>query len=891
MSHTPVIRELQLRSPFPFSLSLSFMGRKSRQLHVRLVRAAVVVVGAAFFYQRWQLRSFGVCPASTYRTSASTAAVPDVITAGENESTEKQSSSARPSHWARLQSSSVNDPFDVLVVGGGLTGLYTAVDAAQRGLRVALVEAADVGGGSTTADMPALSPGAFSFLQRAIRQRDADWLRVAMTAMEEETTWRSVAGNCVVAPPTVGQRVRRRVTRMTRAWRSAEDSGMQKGEDAVQVATMLLPALHSSEMVEYTCAAVLSTLLSLLCGPLQPVSILSAAAVQRRLPSLSSACSSGANADITRPAVHVKGGVVTSNMSIESNTAAVALALTAEELGVVLCTYSPVTHITEHAAAMDEKKLDDTGTDEAKKRGTSWLFGKPAEPALPCVESPLMVAHVRDALAAVNAETPQTRISTSASSSSWLSRWLPPRAAHNAPSAPSREGTTSAADTTAETVEGEADTTPASSAVVYARSIVNCTGCSVDKTKALFCDNNRDTVPAAFEGYLAYSYLVAPADAIHASAAPPTISASPSHTDNACARNGVDAASSTREGRPENSAAAPLFFSTHTTGLHFCSPRLSFASVMALPWWDHCVLLGPTISPLSPLLLRRTERDVSNVEGQHNTSEDQTYERPAGGLDGGGVIQSRDGYAAQRERVVSMLDTCGVTVDTPRLLSCVTQVVPFMKSPKEAPFQRELLDKGYALRFSSVPVTERDGALADEAISTDRAADVSEASWTRELRRNVSFLHVYGGTPLLARRVAEDAVNALVQHPAIFDAQKRRTLYGCRTRRLQLTMPTSLVKHGGSTGAFSSSASASPPSDALARLQALIADTYAERLTDVVARRTHVAYTSPSDALQALPAIAAVMASVKGWSKAREEAELAAARHLVASVAVTTPGA
>ena len=519
MSHTPVIRELQLRSPFPFSLSLSFMGRKSRRLHVRLVRAAVVVVGAAFFYQRWQLRSFGVCPASTYRTSASTAAVPDVITAGENESTEKQSSSARPSHWARLQSSSVNDPFDVLVVGGGLTGLYTAVDAAQRGLRVALVEAADVGGGSTTADMPALSPGAFSFLQRAIRQRDADWLRVAMTAMEEETTWRSLAGNCVVAPPTVGQRVRRRVTRMTRAWRSAEDSGMQKGEDAVQVATMLLPALHSSEMVEYTCAAVLSTLLSLLCGPLQPVSILSAAAVQRRLPSLSSACSSGANADITRPAVHVKGGVVTSNMS----------------------TYSPVTHITEHAAAMDEKKLDDTGTDEAKKRGTSWLFGKPAEPALPCVESPLMVAHVRDALAAVNAETPQTSISTSASSSSWLSRWLPPRAAHNAPSAPSREGTTSAADTTAETVEGEADTTPPPSAVVYARSIVNCTGCSVDKTKALFCDNNRDTVPAAFEGYLAYSYLVAPADAIHASAAPPTISASPSHTDNACARNGVDA--------------------------------------------------------------------------------------------------------------------------------------------------------------------------------------------------------------------------------------------------------------------------------------------------------------------------------------------------------------
>src|SRR5688500_1338648 len=49
----------------------------------------------------------------------------------------------QPRDTARLESG----PFDVLVVGGGIHGLTAAYEAASRGLRTALIEAADFGSG------------------------------------------------------------------------------------------------------------------------------------------------------------------------------------------------------------------------------------------------------------------------------------------------------------------------------------------------------------------------------------------------------------------------------------------------------------------------------------------------------------------------------------------------------------------------------------------------------------------------------------------------------------------------------------------------------------------------------------------------------------------------
>ncbi len=77
------------------------------------------------------------------------------------------------------------DTFDLLVVGGGIHGLFTAYDAAARGLRVALVERGDVGGGisfnhqrTIHGGLRALQGGQIRKCREQIRERRA-WARIA----------------------------------------------------------------------------------------------------------------------------------------------------------------------------------------------------------------------------------------------------------------------------------------------------------------------------------------------------------------------------------------------------------------------------------------------------------------------------------------------------------------------------------------------------------------------------------------------------------------------------------------------------------------------------------------------------------------------------------------
>ena len=46
------------------------------------------------------------------------------------------------------------DPWDMLIIGGGATGAGIAVDAAARGYRALLVEQSDFGKGSSTRSTP-----------------------------------------------------------------------------------------------------------------------------------------------------------------------------------------------------------------------------------------------------------------------------------------------------------------------------------------------------------------------------------------------------------------------------------------------------------------------------------------------------------------------------------------------------------------------------------------------------------------------------------------------------------------------------------------------------------------------------------------------------------------
>src|SRR5438094_4092589 len=59
----------------------------------------------------------------------------------------------------------VREEFDVLVVGGGVTGAGVALDAASRGLSVALVEARDFAAG-TSSRSSKLIHGGLRYLER-----------------------------------------------------------------------------------------------------------------------------------------------------------------------------------------------------------------------------------------------------------------------------------------------------------------------------------------------------------------------------------------------------------------------------------------------------------------------------------------------------------------------------------------------------------------------------------------------------------------------------------------------------------------------------------------------------------------------------------------------------
>src|SRR4051812_50163712 len=70
--------------------------------------------------------------------------------------------------------------FDLLVVGGGILGATTAWDAAQRGLSVALIEAADFGGGASWNSLKTIHGGLrhlqrldLAGLREAARERQA----------------------------------------------------------------------------------------------------------------------------------------------------------------------------------------------------------------------------------------------------------------------------------------------------------------------------------------------------------------------------------------------------------------------------------------------------------------------------------------------------------------------------------------------------------------------------------------------------------------------------------------------------------------------------------------------------------------------------------------------
>ncbi|EPY28454.1 hypothetical protein STCU_05123 [Strigomonas culicis] len=267
--------------------------------------------------------------------------------------------------------------------------------------------------------------------------------------------------------------------------------------------------------------------------------------------------------------------------------------------------------------------------------------------------------------------------------------------------------------------------------------------------------------------------------------------------------------------------------------LQVCSTLYSFSASLVLPWADGCCLLGPSISPIAlPAVMRDAWKKNDN------------YMRVA-------ALRSQDGFAAQKARIVEILRTCGVAVDRPRILSCVSHVVPVMKDHHAVPWVGDVLRRGYHIAVSQPALPEGAPPLP--------------------------FVHVYGGSTSLARTIAAEAVNGVLQRTGCLPATHRAHTAPCRTAQLRLVCPAAWRP---------SPSDVVTEVEALSRLQSLIADTYVEHLDDVIFRRTRVGYTSPAEALQLLPATAAMVAAARGWSDKRREAEVRTCKALLRDLAV-----
>jgi glycerol-3-phosphate dehydrogenase len=94
----------------------------------------------------------------------------------------------RESHIEALQ----EQPFDILVIGGGATGAGCALDAVSRGLKVALVERDDFAAG-TSSRSTKLIHGGVRYLEQAVLKFDRSQFKLVRDALHERSTLLKIA--------------------------------------------------------------------------------------------------------------------------------------------------------------------------------------------------------------------------------------------------------------------------------------------------------------------------------------------------------------------------------------------------------------------------------------------------------------------------------------------------------------------------------------------------------------------------------------------------------------------------------------------------------------------------------------------------------------------------
>ena len=89
-------------------------------------------------------------------------------------------SQLNPAQRATALKSLSTDNFDILIIGGGVTGVGAALDAASRGLKVALVESQDFASGTSSRSSKLIHGGL-----RYLEQYDFKLVREALQREHE----------------------------------------------------------------------------------------------------------------------------------------------------------------------------------------------------------------------------------------------------------------------------------------------------------------------------------------------------------------------------------------------------------------------------------------------------------------------------------------------------------------------------------------------------------------------------------------------------------------------------------------------------------------------------------------------------------------------------------
>lgn len=104
-----------------------------------------------------------------------------------------RSSSSQPSTDSSSTSPPTESPeYDLLIIGGGATGTGIALDAATRGLKVALVERDDFSAG-TSSKSTKLVHGGVRYLEKAVWNLDYGQLQLVIEALGERKTFLEIA--------------------------------------------------------------------------------------------------------------------------------------------------------------------------------------------------------------------------------------------------------------------------------------------------------------------------------------------------------------------------------------------------------------------------------------------------------------------------------------------------------------------------------------------------------------------------------------------------------------------------------------------------------------------------------------------------------------------------